>query len=479
MNEMNERDDAPGFSAEERKALASWQVPDAPEGLAERVLARAAASRPSPRSRGDGRTVRLVALAAALVLAIGGGAWWLTRGEAVVGSLRTAVRTSQALGARGVAVLEPGAALAWSVSRDGTAVIEQGGGAVFYRVDRGGEFTVRVPEGEVRVRGTCFEVEVKDMAAWVPALGGAAVGAAVSALVVVTVYEGRVEVARGGEVRVVEPGERAVLGDGVRVEPGRPARAADEDGATPEKVAPSGVDKASAARTDGAAAGTPAAAAELAQLRRENETLRAELVKQRARAAEADELRDAHRSYGLSQAELDRMAERCELRWDTIPYRLGDPPRVPGDDAEAFGLGAAQVAALDTLLAAENTRLVEAIRAAYLEVTGDEPAAVQAVAPNALFSEIEDKTPIDERRRIFKQLAEERARGVAVDLSAERLATMTPAERLFRVITSSGDRLEAALAKEVGPEQARQMRDAHNGFGNVHRSSYGCPEETE
>lgn len=466
------------FTEEERRALEAWQVPGAPVGFAGRVLAREAVV--ARRAR----LVRVTALAAAALLAMGGAAWWLSRGEPSAGALTAEVRTSQRLGERGVAVLEPGAALRWTIARDGAAALEQSRGAVFYRVEPGGAFTVRVPEGEVRVRGTCFEVEVRDMAAWGPAMGGAAVGAAVAALVVVTVYEGKVEVARGGEVRAVGPGERATLGDGIAVASASGGRVAERPGAP----APKGPSTTRVVATPDEGVGPPvhragqggeavAEGGDVATLQRENAALRTELAGLRLRIAEADAVREAHKTYDIGQAELDRMAERCELRWDTIGYRLGEPPRVPREEADAFELSEAQLTALDERLAAENARLIEAIRQAYVEVTGDDPAAIQAVAPEALFTEVQDKTPIEERRRIFRLLAEERASGVEPDVSPPRLANLSPAERMFRVITTSGDRLEAAMGEVVGPEVARQMRDAHRGFGNRHRSSFGCPEE--
>jgi hypothetical protein len=458
------------LSDAERRALDAWQVPGAPDGFTERVLLRAAAE--------GRRRTRLVALAAVLLVALSGAAWWLTRGERVTGQALAQGREQHALAERGVAVLEPGAELAWSVEADGRATLVQAAGEVFYRVEPGGEFVVRVPAGEVRVRGTCFGVEVpmsKDKV--VSALGGAALGAAVATFVVVTVYEGKVEVARGGEVRSVEPGERAVLGDTLRVEPRRERGAGSAAAEARAEGRPEAPHRAAVGtRMEPAPAAPGDEPAAIAAVRRENERLRRQLQRLEAKAAEADMLRDAHKSYDLSQAELDRMAERCELRWDTIPYRLGEPPRVPGDDAEAFDLSPAQVEAVNALLADENTRLIEAIRAAYGEVMGEELEAIRSVAPEALMSELQDKTPIEERRRIFQTLARERAAGIAPDVSPQALQGMPPVERLLRIVTSSGDRLEAGLAEQLGGEMAREMRDAHKGFGNVHRSSYGCPE---
>ncbi len=77
-----------------------------------------------------------------------------------------------------------------------------------------GPFVVHTPAGVVRVTGTCFRVEVSDMKLINRQnLSGAAVGAALGAAVVVTVYEGRVLLARdkgGGEVEL-RPGQSAQM----------------------------------------------------------------------------------------------------------------------------------------------------------------------------------------------------------------------------------------------------------------------------
>ncbi len=81
---------------------------------------------------------------------------------------------------------------------------------MFYRVD-GGAFVVRTPAGEVRTLGTCFEVEVSQMKSQ---LKSAAAGAALTAAVLVTVYElknahGRIEVAPGEAARAESGGAPA------------------------------------------------------------------------------------------------------------------------------------------------------------------------------------------------------------------------------------------------------------------------------
>jgi|GEM_PF-4992787 len=82
----------------------------------------------------------------------------------------------------------------------------------------------------------------------------------------------------------------------------------------------------------------------------------------------------------FNQDQLDAMAEGCEFGSDTIAYRLGEPPRLPAEELDVFDLSPAQVAAVNTAVAAENKRLVAAIRGAYVELTGDEATAIQVLA---------------------------------------------------------------------------------------------------
>jgi len=92
-----------------------------------------------------------------------------------------------------------------------------------------------------------------------------------------------------------------------------------------------------------------------------------------------------------------------------------------------------------------------------------------------LLSELENKTSLAELQRIYQLLARERAKHIDADMSPEALARYPPTERLFRILTTSGDHLEAELAKVVGENTAESLRDLHHGFGEQHRNSYGCP----
>ncbi len=128
------------------RALARWQPPGAPSDFADRVLAaRSAPASAAPRrARWVGATA-LIATAASVAV------WqWPAAAPTreAMPARAVAERESIALGGRGIAVAEAGAALSWR--RDGRAVtVAQTAGEVFYRVEAGGPFVVETPAATV------------------------------------------------------------------------------------------------------------------------------------------------------------------------------------------------------------------------------------------------------------------------------------------------------------------------------------------
>jgi FecR protein len=186
----------------DRETLLAYAAPGAPPDLADRVLA-------GLRERKHPRRARWMLLAASLAVVAAVGI--LLRGDegAVSGRRVATVRESIAIGARAVAVAEAGAELSWNVTGDGRATVEQRSGDVFYRVEPGSAFVVRLPGATIRVLGTCFRVEVtdgRDVRSTSKLLVAGGVGATLSAAVLVTVFE--------GEVVLENPRGRVELGPG-------------------------------------------------------------------------------------------------------------------------------------------------------------------------------------------------------------------------------------------------------------------------
>jgi hypothetical protein len=434
------------FSPQERELLAAWTVERPPADLVDRALTRRAR-----RMKWIGAGA---ALAAAVVAAF---AWMLFRGE-VRGSRRAVERETIALGGRAIAVLEAGTELAWVIDRTGRAELEQRSGNVFYRVERGGEFIVHTPRGDVRVLGTCFRAEVEDMMASSAGLIGAGIGAALAATVVVTVYEGKVVTASpDGEV-VVAAGEAVALeaNKPVKKRMTKPPEAAvglDARALAPPPELPEGLSVAELY------ARHRALAKEAFALKKENAAMREQLTR-----AEASD-----RMYDFDAATLQQMAAKCELRWDMQPLKP-TPQTMSAEDVDKMKMSEEERATVDRVLAEDHQRLLKGITALYVEVTGD--AATGSLAPGAMFEEIVDKAPKGEIQRVFFQLSHERA-GL---LPAGDPAKGSAWERAFRMMVGAGDALEASLVKELGPDTARALRDLHGGWMARTRSTAGCPE---
>ena len=177
--------------------LDAWQIEEPPASIEDRAW----------RSR-HRRTARRRALAgvtaAAVMLPL---AWFAARGPHIdaTGTLVAVGRTSRAIGASAVVVAEDATRVSWRIQGDKVRV-EQAFGNAFYRVDAG-DFVVNTPHGALRVAGTCFRVEIESMKIE-PRMVGATVAAAAVTAVMVTVYEGRVELPKG---QTIGPGEIAHL----------------------------------------------------------------------------------------------------------------------------------------------------------------------------------------------------------------------------------------------------------------------------
>ena len=113
------------------------------------------------------------------------------------------------------------------------------------------------------------------------------------------------------------------------------------------------------------------------------------------------------------------------------------------------------------------------LRALYIEVTGD-PEGVESLSPSAMISEINDKSLRPTIKAVYQRLARERAGLQTPPASA---AGQPPVERLMRLLTSSGDRVEKAIGQKIGPDLARRHRELHGGYGSKSRSRYGCPSK--
>jgi len=463
----------------DRTDLDAFDAADPPEGFADRVLAaRDAASSdsegrvpPVPAFSGRDRSYNpkwlknsavIVAIASAAVIAFA-----IVRGPKapeVSGAVRATARETVTLGTRGVAVAEPGASFDWKVVGTGNASVEQTRGSVFYRVERGGPFVVSTPAGDITVTGTCFAVEIRPMKPSKQTLTGAAVGAALSATVLLTVYEGRVLFANDSGKTEVAAGQSAVSGPG----------------AMPRLVV--------GGPTEVAAATLPPAPAP--------DATRAELLErdaeQRARIAALEQrLTDmaggartvVRRGPGGSgdhedgdwlnptQEQLDQFAKDCRVRIDAPTVFGPSAPTIGPKMAAEMGVSEQERVALNKVIEQFREQMLEEIRQLYVDATGDVDGA-SSLSLEAMKGELVDKSAPGEAGRVRGRIAQERAGQVPRPTSTEG---MTPYEQYFRLLAESGDEFQRAIASVVGAERARMFREEQGGWG-MRMDMGGCPD---
>lgn len=202
---------------DDRLALDAWAAPPPPAGLAARVLdavsgrARATAvdddaARPTPRRRWAYAAVG-GALVAAAVAAIA------LRPPAAPpdhGQLAATAPTTVRLGRDLEALAEPGAALSWTTV-DGVARVAHTAGVVTYRQRGSLGLVVETPVAALTSERATFRVEA-------PMNRTVAVGAAsaaIAAVVVVAVYEGRVSAKQHGSPEPARPAQVVSAGEQV------------------------------------------------------------------------------------------------------------------------------------------------------------------------------------------------------------------------------------------------------------------------
>jgi hypothetical protein len=263
------------------------------------------------------------------------------------GAVVATTRTTTAIGARAIAVVEPGAVLTW-LSVDTLTSVAQPRGDVFYRVDRARPappFVVRTPAGEVSVEGTCFRIVVTE----------AAPGR--EAALQVTVYEGHVAVSGPSGARRLAAGERLFT------------RATTAPAASPVVEL-----EAEAARLSDASPSAPHGPEPV-------ETVQ------------------------IDRAELIAMAAECRIAWDILPLERRRELISPAQ-ARMLGIAEPDRVRLEQRLAALQQRALDEMRRLYTEVTGD---AAEQLSSEALQAEIDHKSPERELQEALRRISAERA----------------------------------------------------------------------
>jgi ferric-dicitrate binding protein FerR (iron transport regulator) len=447
----------------------AWQADEPPAGFAERTVARALAEK-----KRRSRVRRRLPAALAAVLAVAAAAMlWLGRGEDELGAgERTASeRVEVTLGTRAVAVLEKDASIRWN-----SAGVEQARGDVFYRVEPGRPFVVKTPVGEVAVLGTCFRVRVvarepegndvkrKEVAM---AAGGAALGA----LVMVTVYEGRVQLSHANEKVALAPGDTGTLSaDGARKVEGQAL-------ADAEAVA------SAAVRESAAEGANKNLVADIAELNRRIEKIGKdkEKLEEKLKSAQADLAKQngtpvrTRSQFDLDDKDWAELAKDGTVKF-RVPCMRSKAWKPDAKVLDELGLGADDAETIRGVYERSYDRMWKALRPLCTKAVGNEQV-VDILGPDTCVHVI-----VDVARRQDGAAASE-----AMRLLSETRAGMHPAPvggapqhpvfETFWTMTGEMGRFEADLAQSYGPEEAKRL--AYSDKMCAGHSTFGGPGPRE
>lgn len=388
---------------------------------------------PAPRRRRWVVGIVVAAAAAAVLFVAGTSSSATDTGSAQSTTARRTVMT----GDRSIAVLEPDSDIAWAVDETGAAV-EQRRGRVFYRVEPGDPFVVRTPTADVRVTGTSFEVEII-MNTQKQRLRSMSLGAALAAVTVVTVYEGRVVLANDHGSTEVDAGHVAH------------ADAAHAPSSTRSRT------PAAVATDSGRAPGVKTAAdtvlvsdlrARVRELEAELETAQAVAERDEDEISDDEELAFLQKMYNPTEEQLREAANNCELSF-AAPTQLPSGEYVTEAKAEQLGLAPDETAAMGRALDGARDRGRERLKAIYVDATGDEAGAAE-LSVDAMRAEILNKAVPDDLVDSRQRIAKERA-GM---LDAPAPGEGSPVERYYRHELQRAADAYGAVTDAVGEDRA-------------------------
>lgn len=420
----------------------AWPADEPPSDFAERVVARALAERRPARS-----SRKLAWLGAGLAAAAAIALFFALRAPVASGELAASARAEIAIGERATAVLEPGARLAWRGD-----VVTQSAGDVFYRVEPGAPFRVETPAGEVTVLGTCFRVQTRSSAkessdmnkkGVISAAGSAALGA----LAVVTVYEGRVGISHAGERVELSAGQSGQLdARGARRLEGGALGEAERALATEDR-------KDYANANDRLAGDIADLNRRLRLVEKEKGELEDEL---RLALAAADGAAPRDRSeFDLNQEDWEKLAEDGTVKYRVPCFRPnGWTPSA--DTLDRLGLSPDDATTLADAYQRSNDRVWKTIRKLCVAAIGKEDV-VDTLGPDTCTHVI-----VDMERKRDREAASEAMRQVA-EIRAGKRPPPAPGEassptlEAFLALTGELSQFETDLAQSFGPEEAHRL----------------------
>ncbi|MBX3208578.1 MAG: hypothetical protein KF764_26330 [Labilithrix sp.] len=393
-----------------------------------------------------------LALAAAMLLKV---ATPPARGEAIAKE-----RVEVAIGSRALAVLEAGASVRW----DGDDVV-QARGDVFYRVEPGARFTVHTPAGDVVVEGTCFTVKVRPVGGHAEReerdmvkrdVKAGAVGAALSALAFVAVYEGKVAVSHAHDRVELRAGESAQAGpDGVK-----------RTGSTADGEKSFDADVAAAGEGDPFGAANQNLVRQVGEYRSRLEAITAQKTELEAKLKKSEESLAASQDgapfvarhdFDLSQDDWKELAKDGTIKFQMPCLKVKGEPWSPSPEKlNALGLAPQDAVTLKDAYGRSTQRVWSALKPLCAAAIGSAEVA-EKLGPDTcihLVLDLESDRDGDAARQARKQVGEIRAGARPMPGPNE---AVHPVLKLFLTTTGENRNFEADLAQSFGPEEAHRI----------------------
>jgi hypothetical protein len=173
-----------------------------------------------------------------------------------------------------------------------------------------------------------------------------------------------------------------------------------------------------------------------------------------------------------SPDELEEMARRCELRFEMPAITENQPPVVTDEQAAALSLSTRERELIERTLRNLHTELRGFAQRAVAEVPAPSGDASTSTLEEML-SELQTR-PGGGFEEARERLAKERAAS-ATPIGPN--AQQPPGERLLRTWATLGDQFERHLATELGSDRARQLRSSPQAGWMNRFSQSGCRSE--
>ena len=430
---------------ENRLDLEAWEPQLPPQDFAERVLEEVRQTPAAPPKKSRGRVyvfgAAIAAIAAGTLLYAGRAP---SKGEAIAKDDRVEIQ----MGSRAKAVLEPNTHLTWNGDD-----VTQDRGDVFYRVEPGEKFKVHTPAGDVEVKGTCFTVKVRGDEMNKRDAKSAAIGAGLTALAFVIVYEGKVAVSHAQSRVDLAAGESAtVSADGAS----KNADAASGEKAFTEKSV--AVDDANANLVG-----------QVQEYRRRLELIanqKTEVEKkledtQKKLAATTDAAVRTRSDYDLDKDDWIELAKKGEIKYQ-LPCLKAEGYKPDAEKLSKLGLAPSDAPAISEAYDKNYQRVWNNIRPLCSAALGTTDAIVEKIGPTQCIHLVYELAEKDNKE----------AAGNAMAAAAEVRAGLRPepgpnekvpaVEKMFLFLTSATSLFEADLAKTFGPEDAHRMTYSEN-----------------